>query len=90
MADPSSCTEPRTHTGPLRLVGRPLTHYPPHASKHAPPAQQTDEHPPPYGIVVHTALPSLTTGVCDAHVLCQCSPDLSPLRHGMRHGMRHT
>jgi hypothetical protein len=37
----------------LRL-GRPLTHRPTHEPEYEHPAQQTDEHPPLYMILVHT------------------------------------
>src|SRR5215468_4932087 len=39
----------------LRL-GRPLTHRATHEPEHEHPPQQTDEHPPPYGILLHTVL----------------------------------
>src|SRR5205807_10531898 len=45
----------------LRL-GRPLTHRPTHAPEHKHPTQQTNEHPPPYRILVDATLLCVASG----------------------------
>src|SRR5262249_37482570 len=62
----------------LRL-GRPLTHRAAHEPEHEHPPQQTDEHPPPYGILLHTVLLPVPAAPVVSHDRCHGSLPLPPL-----------
>ena len=77
-----------THAWYLRL-GRPLTHRSTYEPEHEHRAQQTDEHPPPYGVLIHTVLLCLAIEVYSTRALCRRSPDLSHRQHVRLHDRSH-
>src|SRR5919197_2932854 len=70
-----------SHPGHLCL-GRPLTDRPTHEPEHEHPTQQTDEHPPPYGILLHTVLLPVAAVPVVSHDRCHGSLALATPAYG--------